>query len=528
MTPYDALVIGSGFGGTMAAHTLVHAGLRVLLLERGDWVIRNRRNWDGDQVGLLGKHYHTDSPYHVYDERGRSTAGAFFCVGGPSVFYGGVALRFRAEDFESNPDLDAGAAAAWPYSYSQLEPYYAEAERIIGVAGVAGADPTEPPRSTDYVEAAGPLAPVSDRIAGAARELGFRPFPLPLAINHGAAPQRNSCIGCGTCDGFACAIGAKNDLATSVLPDLLERGLELRPQTVAVRILADRGQVTGVVAQDTRTKEPTLFPAKRVVLAAGALASPHLLLASELQRHNPGGHVVGRYLMRHLNRIVFGAFPSVPAPDGRFHKQIAIHDLYSGDPSAKLRGKLGGIQQVGTPPASLVRQQLAGPLGAIGALATPHLTGLLTIAEDQPQFENRVILDLRHVDSHGLPRLIISHRYASRDDAASRVLLRAARNVLRRAGAWACYQHQIRTFSHAVGTVRMGRDPRTSALDQYGRFRGLHNLYVLDGSFMPRSGGVNPSLTIAANALRSAAFLVSDTRSRERPAICRPQSLSPA
>jgi choline dehydrogenase-like flavoprotein len=515
MTTYDALVIGSGFGGMMAAHTLVHSGLRVLMLERGDWVVRSPETWHGDQVGPLGRHCHTESPYDVYDGRGRSTTGAFFCVGGPSVFYGGVALRFRAEDFESNPDIEAGSGAAWPYSYADLEPYYMEAERIIGVAGVAGADPTEPPRSAGYAEPPAPLAPVSARIAGAARELGFTPFPLPLAINYGAAPQRNRCIGCGTCDGFACAIGAKNDLATSVLPGLLERGLELRPRTVAVRILADRGQVTGVVAQDTRSQEQRVYRAKRVILAGGALASPHLLLASGLQRNNPGGHVVGRYLMRHLNRIVFGLFPGAPAPDGRFHKQIAIYDLYFGDPSVQQRGKLGGIQQIGTPPASLVRQQLAGPLGAIAARLCGLVTGLLTIAEDQPQFENRVTLDPRHPDRHGLPRLVISHRYSRRDDAASRVLLRTARNVLRRAGALASYQHGIRTFSHAVGTVRMGVDPRTSALDQYGRFRGLDNLYVLDGSFMPRSGGVNPSLTIAANALRSAAFLASDTHSAE-------------
>lgn len=511
MTTYDALVIGSGFGGMMAAHTLIHSGLRVLMLERGDWVRRSPESWQGNQVGPLGRHFHTESPYDVYDERGRSTTGAFFCVGGPSVFYGGVALRFRTEDFESNPDIEAGSGAAWPYSYADLEPYYMEAERIIGVAGVAGADPTEPPRSAAYAEPPAPLAPVSARIAGAARDLGFTPFPLPLAINYGAAPLRKKCIGCGTCDGFACAIGAKNDLATSVLPELLERGLELRPHTVAVRILAERGQVTGVVAQDTRSQEQVVYRAKRVVLAGGALASPHLLLASGLQHYNPGGHVVGRYLMRHLNQVVFGLFPSAPAPDGGFHKQIAIHDLYFGDPSVRQRGKLGGIQQVGTPPASLIRQQLAGPLGAIGARLCGYVTGLLTIAEDQPQFENRVTLDPRHPDRHGLPRLVISHRYSRRDDAASRVLLRAARNVLRRAGAWACYQHQIRTFSHAVGTVRMGRDPRTSALDQYGRFRGIDNLYVVDGSFMPRSGGVNPSLTIAANALRSAAFLASDT-----------------
>ena len=511
---YDAVIIGSGFGGMMAAHALVHAGQRVLLLERGDWVARSAQNWRGDHVGPLSEHYGTESQYQVYDERGHSTVGAFFCVGGPSVFYGGVALRFRAEDFESNPDVDSGAAAAWPYRYADLEPYYSQAERIIGVAGVAGADPTEPPRSRGYVERPAPLAPVSARIAEAARALGYHPFPLPLAINHGAAPHRNSCMGCGTCDGFACAISAKNDLATSVLPDLLERGLELRPRTVALAILADRGRATGVVAQDTRSKEQTVYRGARVVVAGGALASPHLILASGLHRYNPGGHVVGRYLMRHLNRIVFGLFPESPAPDGRFHKQIAIHDLYFGDPAVRQRGKLGGIQQVGTPPASLVRQQLAGPLGTIAARLTGRVTGLLTITEDQPQFENRVTLDPNHPDPYGLPRLVISHRYTRRDDSASRVLLGAARRILRQAGAWACYQHQIRTFSHAVGTLRMGRDPRTSALDQYGRFRGVDNLYVLDGSFMPRSGGVNPSLTIAANALRSAAFLVSDSHPR--------------
>jgi choline dehydrogenase-like flavoprotein len=517
MTAYDALVIGSGFGGTMAAHALVHAGQRVLMIERGNWVRRGPHNWSGEEVGLLGRHYDTESPYLVHDDTGPSTAGAFFCVGGPSVFYGGVALRLRSEDFESDPDLDGSSGAAWPYAYADLEPYYTAAERIIGVAGVAHEDPTEPWHSGQYTESPGPLSAISQRISDAARSLGYQPFRLPLAINHGAAPGRAPCAACGTCDGFACAIGAKNDLATSVLPGLIERGLELRPRSAAVRILAERGRVTGVAVVDLRTCRTTVYRARRVILAAGALASPHLLLASGLHRFNPGGHVVGRYLMRHLNRIVFGAFARQPAPDGRFHKQIGIHDLYFGDPEAREpRGKLGGIQQLATPPGSLVRSQLAGPLGALGARVVGYLTGLLTIAEDQPQFGNRVVVDASRTDGVGLPSLTVTHRYSGRDRAASSALAQAARAVLRRAGAWGFYHHRIGTFSHAVGTIRMGRDPRTSALDGYGRFRGLDNLFVLDGSFMPRSGGVNPSLTIAANALRAAAYLVTTPNRRQR------------
>ena len=509
MTAYDALVIGSGFGAMMAAYALVHGGQRVLMVERGDWVRRGPSNWRGEEVGPLCPHYHTEAPYRVHDDAGRSSAGAFFCVGGPSVFYGGVALRFRREDFESDPGLDGNSGAAWPYAYADLEPWYTAAERIIGVAGTEGEDPTEPSRSGRYVEEPGPLSGISRRIGEAALSLGFRPFRLPLAINHGAAAGRRACVACGTCDGFACAISAKNDLATSVLPGLIEIGLELRTGTAAVRLLAERGRVTGVAVADVRSGVTEVIRARRVILAAGALASPHLLLASGLHRFNPGGHVVGRYLMRHLNRVVFGAFSRHPADEGPFQKQLGIHDLYFGHPDGREpRGKLGGIQQLSTPPGALVRSQLAGPLGAIGAGLAGHLTGLLTIAEDQPQFDNRLTLDAARTDRLGLPGLTVTHRYSPRDRAASNALARAARAVLRRAGALGFYQHVIATFSHAVGTVRMGRDPRTSALDGYGRFRGLDNLYVLDGSFMPRSAGVNPSLTIAANALRAAAHLV--------------------
>jgi choline dehydrogenase-like flavoprotein len=213
--------------------------------------------------------------------------------------------------------------------------------------------------------------------------------------------------------------------------------------------------------------------------------------------------------MRHHNEIVFGIFPKPPNPGGGFHKQLAIHDFYFGHRSVRRpRGKLGGIQQLATPPVGLVRAQLPAPLGAALSPWVDHLTGLLVIAEDQPQYENRVTIDASTIDRYRLPGLAVNHHYSARDRAAGKALGGQARAILRRAGAWGFYRHRIGTFSHAVGTVRMGSDPRTTALDADCRFRGIDNLYVVDGSVMPTSAAVNPSLTIAATALRAAHRLV--------------------
>ena len=131
-------------------------------------------------------------------------------------------------------------------------------------------------------------------------------------------------------------------------------------------------------------------------------------------------------------------------------------------------------------------------------------TGLLAIAEDEPRRENRVEVHRTRSDRYGIARAIITHRYTRRDLAAGKYLAGVARAVLWAAGARVVPTYLVRTLSHAVGTLRMGPDPRTAPLDRWCRFRGIHNLWVADGSFMPRSAGVNPSLTIAANALRVA------------------------
>lgn len=495
---WDAIVIGSGFGGSMVAHELIRRGRSVLMLERGDWIRRSRQNWTSEGFCLRTDAYSLETPYRALCGGYHEQIGSIQCVGGPSVFYGGVSLRYRREDFAPGAEIVADSRAEWPFGYEQLERHYTQAEEILSVAGEAG-DPTGPWRSTPYPCLPGALAPASRMIWEAAESLGLQPFRLPLAINHRRANGLNPCVACTTCDGFACAISAKNDLATAVLPALVRAGLQLVPNNVVSRLVHDGSRVVAVECVDRVSGRRQRFRSDVVVLAAGALASPHLVLASGLDALNPGGELVGRFLVRHWNAAVMGAFVRKPNAAERFHKQVAVHDLYFGDGEL---GKLGGIQQIAPPPAAVVSLEAGRALGALSAPVRTRLSGLLVIAEDQPKHENRVAIDPSRLDPFGLPELCIRHAYTPRDKTAGAALVAAAKKILHRAGATATHVHEIRTFSHALGTLRMGVDVSSSVLDPDCRFRGLRNLYVADGSALPTAAGVNPSLTIAANALR--------------------------
>ncbi len=509
----------------MAAWPSVMAGKRVLMIERGDWVPRGPHNRGADGFFTLTPAYSSEAPYRVLEGGDGDTLGTIACVGGASVFFGGVSLRLRERDFDADPEIVGQSGAAWPYSYRDLEPFYSRAEQLLGVAGAAGQDPTEPWRSIAYPQPAPPLAAMSNRIAGAARSLGLRPFPLPLAINYQATAERQACIACNTCDGFACAFHAKNDLSATI-PDLQRRGLQLETNTMTVRLLADGRRITKVICVDRRTLAPRQFEGRTVVVAAGALATPHLLLASGLDRLNPAPDAVGGYLMRHCNAILMGYFLRKPAPRDEFHKHIGIHDYYYGHPSiATPPGKLGCLQQFGTPQADYVLGQAGGWIArhttgwrntaarTIAQTMLPgivgRISGMIAIAEDRPSIENRVALAAGPPNRFGMPQATIRHRYDQRDRAARDALVGAARRILRAAGAMpVTFRYDIPTFSHAVGTVRLGVDPVRSPLDERGAFRGVDNLYVSDGSALPRSGGVNPSLTIAANALRTGTHIL--------------------
>lgn len=498
----DVVVIGSGFGGVLAAWPLVRSGLDVLMLERGDWVDRGAACWDPDRTLTLTSHY-PDDQLRVRSGGDEKSAGTTACVGGASVFYGGVSTRFRAEDFRPDPRVTADPGARWPLGYEAMRPRYLEAERVLDVAGVDDGDPTAPRRRAGFPQSPPALSATSRMIGDAAVRLGLRPHRLPLAINYGGSDRRAACVRCDTCDTFACAIGAKNDLASRVLPRLLAEGLDLRARTAALELEARDGSVRAVRARDLDGGGRRRYTADAFVLAAGALGTPQLLMASGLRAVNPAGHAVGRRLMRHCASIVFGGYPRLPDDGGTFHKQLGVNDFYFGDdaPGAP-DGKLGNIQQVQSPSPGPVRYELPRPLAALLSPVLRRSTGLLVLAEDRPRYENHVALSATDAGPFGLPRTVVRHEHADRDRAARAALARRARQIHREAGALLTYEHRIDTFSHALGTARMGGDPEADPVAPDGRYRGLDNLRITDASVFPTAAGVNPSLTIAANALR--------------------------
>jgi choline dehydrogenase-like flavoprotein len=511
---WDAIVVGSGLGGAFTAFRLAEAGLRVLVLERGGWPRRDDSAWDADAI-VTRRIYRSRTPY---EQPGRWRATMAYpdeVVGGKSVFFAGACLRLRADDLRRETLLGRNAPAEsayadWPIDYDDLEPYYTQAEAFLQVAGVAGADPTAGPRSAPYGAPPLPYSEPAKAIEEAGQALGFHPFPLPLAINYEATRWRAPCAQCLTCDGFVCKVGAKNDASMAVLPLAMRLGARVLPHTVAARLDLAHGRFRGVETVDLSTRRRGTLKARLCVVSCGAVDSAKLLLGSGLG----GGadDTVGRFLMTHCNGLAVGVMPRPTNPNEDFPKQVAFTDPCEGrSADGRTVPHIGCIQGHHVAPVAFVRRM--APFGtrrlaaAIGPWMVHRLLNLLVVAEDAPLPRNRVTLSTRRTDEYGIPLARVRHDHTPDDRLARRSLLGRAASILREAGAFVRVPVGFQSFSHSVGTCRFGDEPRRSVLDRYCGVHGVPNLFVVDGSFMPTSGGVNPGLTISANALRVGAYL---------------------
>jgi choline dehydrogenase-like flavoprotein len=503
MERYDVIIIGSGAGGGTLAHRLAPSGKRVLLLERGDWIPREPENWDSRAVVTQGRYNARESWYDAAGEP--FEPGTHYNVGGNTKFYGAALFRLRAQDF-GEIKHHGGTSPAWPISYDELEPYYAQAERLYEVHGARGLDPTEPWASAEY-----PFPPVSHepRLARLADDLarcGHRPFPCPVGIRiDERRPLESRCIRCATCDGFPCLVHAKSDAEVLCVRPALAAGnvtLLTRARATFLETSASGREVTRVrVERDGRIED---YAADLVVVSAGAVNSAALLLRSASERHPQGlangSGCVGRHYMCHNNSMLM-ALSLEPNPT-RFHKSFALADFYF--EADDFPYPLGLIQMMGKADAAVLAQGAppGTPRKILGLMASHGLPFWLT-SEDLPDPENRVRLG---------PDGEIHLEYRENNLEGHRRLAARLKALLGQLGCrdehllphnlYIGKKIPLAGVAHQCGTLRFGRDPRASVLDVNCRAHELDNLYAVDASFFPSSGAVNPALTIIANALR--------------------------
>jgi choline dehydrogenase-like flavoprotein len=507
---YDVIIIGTGAGGGTLAHKLAPTGKRVLLLERGDYVPREKDNWSTLAVNVHGK-YQTKEVWR--DREGKELhPHTNYCVGGNTKFYGAALFRLRREDFCQTRHY-GGMSPAWPVSYDELEPYYAQAEQHYHVHGQRGEDPSEPPASGPYPHPAVSHEPRLQQLNDDFARLGLQPFHTPLGIMlNEQNPHASKCIRCDTCDGFPCLVFAKSDAQVlSVDPALEYPNVALMTNAYVERLetSASGREVTGVAVR--RNGAQATYSADIVVVSAGAINSAALLLRSANEKHPRGlangSDVVGRHYMGHVNSVLM-AISKCPNPV-IFQKTLSLNDFYHG--SADWQYPMGHISFVGKLDGVTLKAGAPAitPGFTLDMMAHHSLDFWLT-SEDLPDPENRVTLDregnivlsYRPNNEEGHTRLIAKLKDLMQQQTHCPVHGHECHQGLFSRNLYVGQRIPLAGVAHQNGTIRFGNDPKTSALDRDCKAHELDNLYVVDGSFFPSSGAVNPALTIMANALR--------------------------
>jgi choline dehydrogenase-like flavoprotein len=506
MSDYDVIVIGSGAGGGTLVRHLAPSGRRVLLLERGDWLAREPQNWQAHDVFVDNRYVSADT---WYDEEGKAfQPQVHYCVGGATKLYGAALYRLREEDFGELRHHD-GISPAWPIDYAEMEPYYTLAEQLYEVHGARGEDPTEPPASAPYPFPAVSHEPRIQQLSDDLEAAGLRPFHAPCGIRLVESDMPHShCVRCATCDGFPCLVHAKSDAEVlGVRPALEHPNVTLLTNAEAVRLETNASgvTVTGVVVDHAGERET--FTGDLVVVSCGAANSARLLLASATDAHPAGlangSGEVGRNYMFHNSQAVL-ALSNDENPTV-FQKTLGVNDFYFG--SRDFDYPLGNIQMVGKSSAEMYRgekpiQTRLAPERTLDEVAR-HAVDFWLSTEDLPRSENRVTL--RRDDA-------IQLSYAPSNEVPKQRLFHELKSMLRHLGmhhdhllprhAYLKNEIPVAGCAHQAGTCRFGSDPATSVLNTDCRAHEVDNLYVVDTSFFPSIGAVNPALTAMANALR--------------------------
>jgi choline dehydrogenase-like flavoprotein len=513
---YDIIIIGTGAGGGTLARKLAPTGKKVLILERGNYVPREKDNWSTRAVNVEAK-YNTREVWR--DRNGNELhPHTNYYVGGNTKFYGAALFRLRKEDFGEIRHY-GGLSPAWPITYDELEPYYNAAEHIYQVHGNRGEDPIEPWSNCPYSHPAVSHEPRIQQLNDDFARMGLRPFHTPLGV---MLDEKNAhaskCIRCNTCDGFPCLLYAKSDAQVlGVDPALEYSNVSLLTDAYVERLETD---VAGHEVKNVTVRKHGVaqqFSADVVVVSCGAINSAALLLRSANEKHPKGlangSDVVGRHYMGHVNSVLM-AISKCPNSTV-FQKTLSVNDFYFGSPEwqypmghISFVGKLDGITLSAGAPS-------IAPGFTLDLMANHSLDFWLT-SEDLPDPENRVtvnrqgeiVLSYQPNNEEGHKRLIAKLKDLMKQQTACAVHGHDCHQGLFGRNLYAGQRIPLAGVAHQNGTIRFGDDPKRSALDRNCKAHELDNLYVVDGSFFPSSGAVNPALTIMANALRVGDHLI--------------------
>jgi choline dehydrogenase-like flavoprotein len=511
-TDYDIIIIGSGAGGGTLARHLAPSGKNILILERGGWLPREPENWNAEEVFQKNRYV---SPDIWHDSKGKPfQPGTYHYVGGATKMYGAALYRLRKEDFSPLAHVD-GMSPGWPVSYDVFEPYYTKAEQIYEVHGARGEDPTEPYASAPY-----PFPPVSheprmQQLSDDLARAGYHPFhsPCGIRINEANMPY-STCVRCKDCDGFPCVVHAKSDAEVLGVRPALEYPnvtLLIHAQVMKLNTNAAGTSVTEVVV-NLDNNETQTFRGGIVVVSCGAAHSAKLLLMSANDKHPNGlangSDQVGRNYMFHTSQAVLAI--SKEPNHTQYQKTLGLNDFYFGMEGFNFPA--GNIQMVGKSQAPMYRgekpiETMLAPTWILEQLAD-HAVDFWLMTEDLPSPNNRIT-----VNRDG----VISLNYKTSNQEASNRLYAKLKSMLSQLDMHehliprALYMKNdvgVAGVAHQSGTCRFGTDPKTSVLDTNCKAHELDNLYVIDTSFFPSIGAVNPALTAMANALRVGDHLI--------------------
>lgn len=525
----DVVIVGAGPSGAVTAHTLAEKGFKVICLEQGDWISPSDYPGNKPEYELLLQKKWSWNPntrgrpadYPMNLDAAEVTPIMIAGVGGSSVFYGAHWMRLLPSDFRVRT-LD-GICDDWPIDYYELEPFYNRIDSFLGAAGLGG-DPAYPPQ--EFEMPPHPLGKGGMRMAKAMNKLGWHWWPGTQTIPSWNFKHMAKCVRWGVCE-TGCPAGAKASFDIGYWPHAKAAGAKLVTGARVREITLDSlGLANGVIWIDRDGKEHKQ-KARAVVLAANGIGTSRLLLLSKSASFPDGlcnsSGLVGKNLMLHPNNEALGLYDedieSWKGPAGQLMYSL---EFYETDLS---RGFYRGSKMNLMPVPGILRifehfnelpfEQRWGPaVHDIGKYAGRALSWAGNV-EDLPEETNRVTLDPDLKDSDGIPAPRIEYRISKNTQRNLDFTLDRMAEMHEAAGAAHVLRQPLwkEAPGHILGTARMGNDPRTSVVDRYGRAHDVKNLFIVDGSVMVTSGGLNPTATIAALALRTAGHLAETAKS---------------